>query len=430
MPGVPQLHAIEKDQVFGIVCDVVVLLNLLYIGFEVDFGDDEEWAPRFLMIRISFLAWCAVEFFIRIGGLGADFFSMRGCAELIFVACAVLDVALFEKPGWLWRMSGLRSWRMLRVYQFARTSKKLKELSLILDALLRGWKALLYLAAVMLVTCWAAGGWARGILRSSGTFDENLPEDLNVEEYFGDSIKSALTMFQLSTGDGWAASVVRPVWNKDLFGGMMLVLFTWASSYTLLSLGIGVMVWATVEEARSGGDHAAHVQAVEDRELLGEIRRYFEASLALQDRDFIDYMEVRDAFLVPEIIHAIKILELPMQTPEALFAHVDITESGRISVDELLKAIQVLISKATPFDTCCLTARIGGTATFSTRLVARTEKVEEKLADIRQTLSLGMKELSRAAEEDEDLTQVPEVGLRKEGRIKHHKAKDLSRYTG
>merc|ERR1719310_38557 len=103
---------------------------------------------------------------------------------------------------------------------------------------------------------------------------------------------------------------------------MMLVLFTWASSYTLVSLGIGVMVWATVEEARSGGDHAAHMQAVEDRELLGEIRRYFEASLALQDRDFIDFMEVRDAFLVPEIVHAIKILELPMQTPEALFAHV------------------------------------------------------------------------------------------------------------
>ena len=38
------------------------------------------------------------------------------------------------------------------------------------------------------------------------------------------------------------------------------------TSYTLLSLGIGVMVWATVEEARSGGDHGSHIRAIEDKE--------------------------------------------------------------------------------------------------------------------------------------------------------------------
>mmetsp|Transcript_55119 Transcript_55119/g.98371 ORF Transcript_55119/g.98371 Transcript_55119/m.98371 type:complete len:431 (-) Transcript_55119:119-1411(-) len=430
MPGVPQLHAIEKDAFFALICDLVVFCNLVYIGFEVDYGDNEAFGPTFLLIRIGFLSWCAFEFFIRIGGLGNDFFTLRNSAELIMVLCAVLDVALFPKPGWLWRMSGLRSWRMLRVYQLARTSKKLRELSLVLDALIRGWKALVYLAAVMLLTCYAAGGWARGILRASGTLDEGVAPDLNVEEYFGQSLKAALTMFQLSTGDGWAAAVVRPIWDVDLFGAGSLMLFTWVSSYTLLSLGIGVMVWATVEEARSGGDHAAHMQTVEDRELCSSIRQYFEASLALQDRSFIDFMEIRDAFLVPEIVSAIKVLELPMQTPESLFAHVDITESGRITVDELMEAIRVLISQATPFDTCCLTARIGGTATFTTRLVARTEQVENKLVDIRETLGLGIQELTRASLEDEELTQVPEVGFRKDGKIKHHKRTEMIRYTG
>ena len=45
----------------------------------------------------------------------------------IQVGCAALDVILFNKPGWLWRFSGLQSWRMLRVYQFARTSTRLKD---------------------------------------------------------------------------------------------------------------------------------------------------------------------------------------------------------------------------------------------------------------------------------------------------------------
>ena len=77
-------------------------------------------------------------------------------------------------------------------------------------------------------------------------------------------------MFQLSTNDGWAASVVRPILDLDVFGGLLLLLYTWVTSYTLLSLGIGVMVWATVEEARSGGDHGSHIRAMEDKEAMQE----------------------------------------------------------------------------------------------------------------------------------------------------------------
>ena len=38
------------------------------------------------------------------------------------------------------------------------------------------------------------------------------------------------------------------------------------------------------------------------------------------------------------------------------------------------------MSEATPFDTCCLTARIGGTATFTTRLVTRSDVVASELS--------------------------------------------------
>ena len=87
-----------------------------------------------------------------------------------------MDVILFEKPGWLWRFSGLRSWRMLRVYQFARSSTRLKELSLVLDSMIRSSMALLYLACVMGGVYWAAGCWSRGILTANGTL-ELLPSD-------------------------------------------------------------------------------------------------------------------------------------------------------------------------------------------------------------------------------------------------------------
>ncbi|CAJ1452886.1 unnamed protein product, partial [Effrenium voratum] len=418
MPGIPLFHRIESDTVFVLLCDLVVFCNLVYIGVEVDVGHQENLAEPFFWCRVGFLIWCGIEFAIRILGAGTDFVNLRNCCEMIFVTCAALDVVLFDKPGWLWRFSGLRSWRMLRVYQFARTSQRLKELSLVLDSMIRSSKALLYLAAVMGGVYWSSGAWARGILNANGTLD-SLDQEW-VEEFWGQSLKAAFTMFQLSTNDGWAASV-RPILDLDVAGGLLLLLYTWVTSYTLLSLGIGVMVWATVEEARSGGDHGAHVRQLEDREAMAEIRKHFEQSLQMQDRAFIDYQELRDALTVPEIIAAILHLELPVHDALTLFEHVDVMQTGRIKLEDLMDTIKSLTSKATPFDTCCLTARIGGTATFTTRLVTRTELLAENLQEVRRKLELGIEELTRASIEDEELTSVPEVSLRKSGHINHYK---------
>eukprot|EP00930_Biecheleria_cincta_P083622 TRINITY_DN73158_c0_g1_i1.p1 TRINITY_DN73158_c0_g1~~TRINITY_DN73158_c0_g1_i1.p1 ORF type:complete len:434 (-),score=78.88 TRINITY_DN73158_c0_g1_i1:117-1418(-) len=433
MPGVQVLHKIEEDHLFALLCDLIVFSNLVYIGIEVDLGSDPSFAGIFRYCRFAFIGWCSLEFVIRIGGAGADFFKRpRNIAEICFVLCAVIDVALFSKPGWLWRMSGLRSWRMLRIYQYARTSDRLKELSLVLDALLRSSKAQLYLALVFTVTFYASGTWARGILTTSGSLDpENVPTGLNADEYFGNSLKAAFTMFQMATSDGWAEKVVRPILDRDLFGAVMMTLYTWCTSYTLVSLGIGVMVWATVEEARNGGDHATHMQKIEDRGLLKEVRKHFEDSLALQERDFIDFQEVSDAFSSPDIVNVFKTLELPITDALALWTQLGAkTEDFRTSLDDLMTSIEALTSKATAFDTCCLTARIGGTATFTTRLVARADDVVHEFKDIRQLLKAGIDELSRAAVEDEDLKEVPEVLLRKAGKINHQRNFKSQRFSG
>lgn len=433
MPGVEFLHRIEEDQIFALLCDFIVLSNLVYIGIEVDLGHNESWAEIFRYCRFGFIGWCCLEFTIRIGGAGADFFKRpRNIAEVCFVLSAVSDVVFFTKPGWLWRMSGLRVWRTLRVYHYARTSDRLKELSLVMDALLRSYKAQLYLALVFFFATYASGTWAKGLLTASGSLDpETAPEGLNVDEYFGNSLKAAFTMFQMATSDGWAQKVVRPILDQDLFGAMMLTLYTFCTSYTLVSLGIGVMVWATVEEARSGGDHATHMQKIEDRGVMKEIRKHFEQSLALQERDFIDFQEVKDVFSVPEVLQALKTLELPITDAGQLWMQLGATnENFRTTVDEMMASIEALTSKATPFDTCCLTARIGGTATFTTRLVTRADDMVHELKDIRHLLKFGIDELSRAAAEDEDLKEVPEVLLRKAGRINHHRKLKSQRFSG
>jgi len=424
------LRQIAQDQIFTLTCDAVVGTNLVYIGFEVDYGDEPAWADIFFYIRVTFLCWCAFEFPIRIGGASPkEFFTPRNILEMIFVICAALDVILFAKPGWLWRLSGFRSLRMLRIYQYARTSDRLKELSMVLDAMLRSFKPLGFLGLVMAVVYFSAGAWARGILNANNTLDSDDLDESWKEEYWGDSTKAAFTMFQLSTNDGWAGSVVRPILDSDLFSGACLLIYTWATSYTIISLGIGVMVYSTVEEARTGGDHATNMRIADDKAIKKELRKFFEHSLSIQERTTMDFAELRDAWMVPQVKAAFKHFELPMQDPYTLFEHVDKRKDGFITVNQLMYEIDFLTQKATPFDTCCLTARIGGTATFTTRLVQRTDEVASQLEFVGSKLAIGMEALSRAVVENEDLTQVPEVLLRKQGKIKHHREVKMSRYT-
>lgn len=306
----------------------------------------------------------------------------------------------------------------------------LKELSMVFDALIRSSKAMAWMALLMSFTFIAAGTWAKGILTSTGTIKQGTEnEDWRVEEYFGTSLKSAFTMFQMSTCDGWAESIVRPILNRnDLFGALMLTGYTWMVSYTMMSLVIGVMVWATVEEARSGGDHASHMRKLEDAQLLKEIRNYFEASLAISERSYIDQQELQDAFAIPEIVDAFEVLELPVKDAGTMFAQLG-CDSMVTTVDELIDGITKLSASALPFDTCCLTATIGGTASYATRLVDRSHEVFHNLRDIRHTLKAGIAELDRAIVEDDDLNQVPEVVLRKAGRIKHEVTHRFQRYT-
>ena len=54
-------------------------------------------------------------------------------------------------------------------------------------------------------------------------------------------------------------------------------------------------------------------------------------------------------------------------------------QSADFQTPEPLRPTPNRCREATPFDTCCLTARIGGTATFTTRLVTRTEVVASEL---------------------------------------------------
>jgi len=87
-------------------------------------------------------------------------------------------------------------------------------------------------------------------------------------ELFGELGKSAFTLFQVMTLEGWAMEVVRPVMAVYPSSWLFFLAFILASTFTLLNLFIKVIVNAIQQE---GGDERCATTADEVGKLRIEI---------------------------------------------------------------------------------------------------------------------------------------------------------------
>jgi voltage-gated sodium channel len=91
---------------------------------------------------------------------------------------------------------------------------------------------------------------------------------------FGDLGKTAFTLFQVMTLEGWAMEVVRPVMAVYPLSWIFFLVFILASTFTLLNLFIAVIV------------NAIHQEGAEDRPdpTVAEIARLREEIVALRSQ--------------------------------------------------------------------------------------------------------------------------------------------------
>ena len=87
-------------------------------------------------------------------------------------------------------------------------------------------------------------------------------------ELFGDLGRTAFTLFQVMTLEGWAMEVVRPVMAVYPLAWIFFLLFILASTFTLLNLFIAVIVNAIQQEH---GDESKPVAESEMAALRREI---------------------------------------------------------------------------------------------------------------------------------------------------------------
>lgn len=436
-----RLQEVVRSPAFQVLVDTVVVANVLVVGLDLDVGDS---APTlFEIMRHVVVGLYVVEMSMRLATEGRAFFTLwplsaarpMNIYDFVIVTLAVVDIWILRRVTWLWRVSIARSVRLLRIYRVAQHFPVLHDLWLVLTGLARAGKSLVWLGLLVAGVLFSCGGAFRGLL---GTVEAQVCEGgpgmdcIDQHEFFGSVSRAALTLLQLATLDNWASHVVRPLMNTSPGQALLLVAFVLATAYALLSVAVGLLVYSTVSLARSHEAHADHAHKQEAQTHIKFMVKYLNTSLLIADRTTIDLKEMSDAMSNPKFFQAFKELELPVESANELFKHLDGNEAGEISMHAFETGLLKMKSSSSRFDVAILTATVGGAAGFVCDMEGRTDGVLQDLRRARGSLQDAFSDLRALALRE--VEHSPEVRLRAEGRI-YNSAEDFNpvqkpRYTG
>jgi voltage-gated sodium channel len=224
----------------------LILVNAVILGLETSPSLMADWGPWLIAADRAILAVFVVEIALR---LAVHRFNYFRDPWNVF-DFTVVAIALIPASGPLAVLRALRVLRVLRLITMVPSMKR------VVGGLLSALPGLGSVSAIIGIIFYVSAVIATKLFAGQFT------------ELFGDLGRTAFTLFQVMTLEGWAMEVVRPVMAVYPLAWIFFLLFILASTFTLLNLFIAVIVNAIQQEH---GDETKPVVESEMAALRREI---------------------------------------------------------------------------------------------------------------------------------------------------------------
>jgi voltage-gated sodium channel len=234
----------------------VILFNAAILGLETSEAAMARWGGLLLALDRACLAVFVAEIALKLLALGGRF--VRSPWNLFDLA--VVGVSLAPTGGGL---AVLRALRVLRVLRVVSVSPSLRRVVEGLVRALPGMGSVMLLLGLIFYVA---------AVMATKLFGAAHPEQ------FGDLGRTALTLFQLMTFDGWMGEVVAPVMQTHPYAWAFFLPFIVVTGFAVLNLLVGLVVNAMQEAAEA--EREAEEEAFETavlRRLEGIERRLAQA---------------------------------------------------------------------------------------------------------------------------------------------------------
>lgn len=336
---------------FNAAVGVVIIVNALLIGMEIDSFDGES---RAIGDRIVWYAleniFCLLFLFELLGRLYfhhmAYFYSdgvphFMNIMDFFLVAMSILDTWILTPLAGgssLRVLMALRVCRIARLVRLIRLINMFKELWLIVHGLIQSMRTLGWVCVLLVVTAYTFGIFATQQIGQKNDIYNSYYLDSggwDHEVYFGTVYKSMLTLFQVATLSHWSEGVVRHVMRKQpemVFFFLFFIIFV---TFGLLNIVVGVIVENVLQTAKINEAKKKKKQEMDKQRIMNHLRQFFEMADA-DNSGTLQVDEVIDAIQDHDIANKLKLIDFPVDDPNEIFMLLDVDGSGCLSIDEFI----------------------------------------------------------------------------------------------
>ncbi|CAK9113547.1 Voltage-dependent T-type calcium channel subunit alpha-1I (CaVT.3) (Voltage-gated calcium channel subunit alpha Cav3.3) [Durusdinium trenchii] len=356
---------IVRHNYFAFGCALVVIINSIFIGVEVQMSlDHPEGLPLAVnVIQYSFATFFVLELILRICADGRRFF----CGEDwkwswldIFVVMTSLwevfaDVLVaFQIEG----MSGLKALRIMRITRIMKVVRLMRVFRFVMafrtliasiaETLKSLFWALMLLGVVIYVF---AVLFTQAVNDYIAEPDNPMPEELRVlaVKYFGSLYDTMLSLFEsIANGVSWN-QVLAPLRYISPIWAVVYLFYIFFTYFTVLNVVTAVFCQAAVETAQN--DHAAMVQSVlKNKKAHCEKLQHLFSTLGDQCTGTITFKMLQDRMNCPKVRAYFEVLGLDIWDAWSFFKLLDDDASGDVAVEDFLLGCLRLRGQASAID--------------------------------------------------------------------------------
>ena len=368
---------------FNILLALVIAGNMVSIGVETDMscvGCDDSGNGSWFIINSFFASVYVVEFSLKVYYCGwKTITSLSNLVDSMLVALAVINTWVLY---FIFRSGSVRTLSMLRIVRVVRLSRMLKfmthqtELRLLIQSFHDIHKVLFPMISFGSCVIYLSALIIRGLFDMDSLLTVYPSYSRwSGSDYWGSLPQAMLTMFQLATGDNWAAEIVRPIVNNNpwyaVFFLPYIVIMTFAFKFAIIA--------KLCDQIIESGSVAANRQKnldMKTKQLIQSLRGDF--------RSFQMTLESLEKFVsnqTPEKLVEISDLLNLSDTRELfdLFQIFDISNTNCVSTDEYFASLTRLSGHALGKHVTWIQIEANSLASRSVEILARIAKLEARL---------------------------------------------------
>eukprot|EP00928_Gymnodinium_smaydae_P019055 TRINITY_DN17275_c0_g1_i1.p1 TRINITY_DN17275_c0_g1~~TRINITY_DN17275_c0_g1_i1.p1 ORF type:complete len:849 (-),score=131.50 TRINITY_DN17275_c0_g1_i1:61-2607(-) len=347
---------------FDVGSGLLVLLNAITIGLQTNVmaqGVMVETPFEYRVIEMFFCFIFTCEILCRVAVYRMLFLIGPGFLWNLFDMVLVGMQLTEELLSTLLSMSSigfnfsfmrvLRILRLVRIIRIVRLLRLIRELRTIVSSIAGSMKSLGWTVLLLFLIIYVLGVCLTQVVldyrvEAADPYDPTDEDNIGLEQYYGDLMRSLVSLYQsVSGGVDWE-NILQPLLNKiGPIPGILLILFVMFTSLALLNVVTGVFVESALQSAKND----------QDTYMLNHMRKLFKMA-DKEGKGMITWEAFDGELSNPSMLEFFQSIDVDPSEARGVFHLLDVDESGTIELEEFLNGCLGLHGPAKALDLATL----------------------------------------------------------------------------